>query len=204
VTLLGSGSAAALAGGTVGATAATSAAAAGSAGLWPLFLGFLRIGSVLFGSGYVLLAYLQADFVERRGWITEQQLLDATAIGQMTPGPVFTTATFVGYLLGGSPGAAVATAGIFLPAFVFVALSGPLVPRMRRSRTAGAFLDGINVVSVVLMAAVSWQLARAALLDALTIALALGSFVLLAVFRVNPVWLLLAGALAGSGATLMR
>ena len=110
-------------------------------GLASLFLVFLKIGSVLFGSGYVLLAFLRADLVVRRGWLTEGQLLDAVAVGQITPGPVFTTATFVGYLLGGFWGAAVATVGIFLPAFVFVALSGPLVPRIRRSPVAGAFLD---------------------------------------------------------------
>src|SRR5204862_6515785 len=125
--------------------AAFAAAANGASyGLWPMFLVFLKIGSVLFGSGYVLLAFLRADLVQRLGWLTEQQLLDATAVGQVTPGPVFTTATFVGYLLGGVTGAGVATLGIFLPAFVFVALSGPLVPRLRRSPVAGAVLDGVN------------------------------------------------------------
>ena len=130
-----------------------------------LFLVFLKIGSVLFGSGYVLLAFLRADLVVRRGWLTESQLLDAVAVGQVTPGPVFTTATFVGYLLGGVWGAVVATVGIFLPAFVFVALSGPLVPRIRRSPVAGAFLDGVNVASIALMALVTAQLARAAIVD---------------------------------------
>ena len=117
---------------------------------------------MLFGSGYVLLAFLRADLVQRLGWLTERQLLDAVAVGQVTPGPVFTTATFIGYVLAGVPGAVVATVGIFLPAFVFVAFSGPLIPRMRRSRIAGAALDGVNAASLALMAVVTWQLGRAA------------------------------------------
>ena len=127
--------------------------------LWPLFAIFLKIGSVLFGSGYVLLAFLRADFVERLGWLTERQLLDAVAVGQVTPGPVFTTATFIGYVLAGPAGALVATAGIFLPAFVFVALSVPLLPRLRRSKVAGAFLDGVNATWLVFGgAAAGWVL----------------------------------------------
>jgi chromate transporter len=166
-------------------------------GLLPLFLFFLKIGSVLFGSGYVLLAFLRSDLVTRWSWLTDAQLLDAVAVGQVTPGPVFTTATFIGYLLGGLPGAAVATLGIFLPAFVFVALSGPLVPRLRRSATAGAFLDGVNVAALALMAVVTWRLGRAALVDPTTIALALASGVLLIRYRLNSVWLVLAGGLIG-------
>lgn len=166
-------------------------------GLWPLFGVFLKIGSVLFGSGYVLLAFLQAELVESRGWLTEQQLLDAVAVGQVTPGPVFTTATFIGYLLGGVPGAAVATAGIFLPAFVFVALSVPILPWLRRSPVAAAFLDGVNVASLALMAVVTWQLAGAALVDWISVLLAVGSAVLLLGFRVNSSWLVLAGAAVG-------
>jgi chromate transporter len=166
-------------------------------GLWPLFWVFVKIGSVLFGSGYVLLAFLRADLVERRGWLSEQQLLDAVAVGQVTPGPVFTTATFIGYLLGGPAGAAVATVGIFLPAFVFVALSVPLLPRLRRSKVAGAFLDGVNAASLALMAVVTVQLARAALVDALTVVLAVASAILLFRFRVNATWLVLGGAVAG-------
>jgi chromate transporter len=164
--------------------------------LVPLFLVFLKIGSVLFGSGYVLLAFLRADFVHRFGWLTEQQLLDAVAAGQVTPGPVFSTATFVGYLLGGASGALLATAGIFLPAFVFVALSGPLVPRLRASRTAGAFLDGVVVASLGLMAVVTWQLGRAAIVDVPSAAIALVASVLLW-RRVNSAWLVLGGALLG-------
>jgi chromate transporter len=166
-------------------------------GLWPLFAVFLKIGAVLFGSGYVLLAFLRADLVQRLGWLTERQLLDAVAVGQITPGPVFTTATFIGFVLGGTPGALVATVGIFLPAFVFVALSGPLVPRLRRSPTAGAVLDGVNVASLALMAVVTWELGRAALVDPLTIGMALASGVLLIGYRVNSAWLVLGGAIVG-------
>jgi chromate transporter len=162
-----------------------------------MFLLFVKVGSVLFGSGYVLLAFLRADLVERLGWLTEAQLLDAIAVGQITPGPVFTTATFVGYVLGGPAGAGIATLGIFLPAFVFVALSGPLVPRLRRSARAGAALDGVNVTSLALMAVVAWQLGRAALVDPLSIVLGLLSAVALMRFRVNSAWLIALGALVG-------
>jgi len=163
----------------------------------PLFLFFLKVGSVLFGSGYVLLAFLRGDLVERWGWLTEAQLLDAVAVGQITPGPLFTTATFVGYVLAGTPGAVVATLGIFLPAFFFVAISGPFVPRLRRSRLMAAFLDGINAAAVALMAVVTWELGRAALVDPLTIALALAAAVVLWRWRVNSAWLVLGGAAAG-------
>jgi chromate transporter len=172
-------------------------------GLWPLFLFFLKVGSVLFGSGYVLLAFLRADLVERYHWLTEEQLLDAVAVGQVTPGPVFTTATFIGYILGerhgagGPAGAAVATLGIFLPAFVFVALSGPIVPRLRKYRPAGDFLDGVNAASLALMAVVTWDLGRAALRDWPTVLLAGVSAVLLLRWRVNSVWLILGGGLIG-------
>ena len=176
---------------------AAQAAGAAAFGLWPLFLFFLKVGSVLFGSGYVLLAFLRADLVERWQWLTESQLLDAVAVGQVTPGPVFTTATFIGYVLGGLPGAAVATVGIFLPAFFFVAVSGPLVPRIRRSATAGAFLDGVNAASLSLMAVVTWQLGEAALVDWLTVALFVVSLVLLLKFHLNSAWLVLGGALVG-------
>jgi chromate transporter len=166
-------------------------------GLPALFLTFLKIGSVLFGSGYVLLAFLRADLVERLGWMSEAQLLDAVAVGQVTPGPVFTTATFVGYVLGGHAGALAATAGIFLPAFVFVALSGPLVPRLRRSSWASAFLDGVNAASLALMAVVAWQLGVSAIRGPLTATLALAAAVLLLRYRVNSSWLVLGAALVG-------
>lgn len=181
---------------TTGATA-TTAVASTAFGLGPLFWVFLKIGSVLFGSGYVLLAFLQADLVERRGWLTEHQLVDAIAVGQFTPGPIFTAATFIGYVLGGIPGAAVATAGIFLPAFVFVAISGPLVPRLRASPTAGAFLDGVNVASLALMAVVTWRLGRVAIIDPVTTVLALVAAVLLFRYRVHSAWLILGGGLVG-------
>ena len=183
----------------VAALPAFSAAGAASAAfsLGGLFLVFVKIGSVLFGSGYVLLAFLRADLVVRLGWLTERQLLDAVAVGQVTPGPVFTTATFVGYLLGGAPGAVVATIGIFLPAFVFVAASGPLLPVVRRSRGARAVLDGVNVASLALMAVVTLQLARSALVGPVGITLAVVSVVALIWFRVSAAWLVMVGALAG-------
>lgn len=162
-----------------------------------LFLVFLKIGAVLFGSGYVLLAFLRADLVKGLGWLTERQLLDAVAVGQVTPGPVFTTATFIGYVLGRAPGAIAATVGIFLPSFVFVAISGPLVPRIRRSPLASAALDGVNVASLALMVVVAVQLARAALVDPLAIFLGLASAILLLRFRVNSAWLVIAGAAIG-------
>jgi chromate transporter len=182
-------------GGAAAVTAATTAAA--PFGLWPLFAVFVKAGALLFGSGYVLLAFLRADLVERLHWLSESQLIDAIAIGQVTPGPVFTTATFVGYVLGGVPGAAVATLAIFLPAFVFVALSGPLVPLLRRSVVAGAALDGVNAASLALMAVVSWHLGRASLVDGLTIGLAVASLIALVRFRVNSVWLIVAGGALG-------
>jgi chromate transporter len=183
--------------GVAAAAAAASSAGPAAFSLWALFLVFARIGAVLFGSGYVLIAFLRADVVERLGWLTERQLLDAVAVGQVTPGPLFTTATFVGYLLGGAAGAAVATVGIFLPAFVFVALSGPLVPRLRRSRVAGAVLDGVNVASLAMMAAVTVQLSLATLRAPLPLALASLSVVLLARYSINPTWLVAAGAAVG-------
>ena len=189
----------ALAAAGAGAAGATAAAAVG---LWPLFAFFVKVGSVLFGSGYVLLAFLRGGLVHDRGWLTEPQLLDAVAIGQVTPGPVFTTATFIGYVLAGGPGAAAATIGIFLPAFVFVAMSGPLVPRLRRSPLAGAVLDGVNAGSLALMGVVAAQLATSAVVDGLTLALAVGSAVCLLGLRVNSSWLVLGGAIAGYAARL--
>lgn len=162
-----------------------------------LFWIFLKIGAVLYGSGYVLLAFLRNDFVQRLGWLTEQQLLDAVAIGQFTPGPVFTTATFIGYVLAGTPGAVLATVGIFLPAFCFVALLKHLVPYMRRNLWTGALLDGVNVASLGLMAGVTFQLGQAALVDWVTWLLALVAAVVLFRCKINSAWLVLAGALIG-------
>jgi chromate transporter len=179
------------------ALAAVGAGATATVSLSSLFAFFVKVGSVLFGSGYVLLAFLRGGLVHDRGWLTESQLLDAVAIGQVTPGPVFTTATFIGYVLAGGPGAAAATLGIFLPAFVFVAMSGPLVPRLRRSPLAGAVLDGVNAASLALMGVVTAQLASSALSDGLTLALAAASAVFLFRFRVNSSWLVLGGAVVG-------
>jgi chromate transporter len=145
----------------------------------------------------VLLAFLRAVLVTRLHWLNEAQLVDAIAVGQVTPGPVFTTATFIGYLLAGPSGALVATAGIFLPAFIFVAFSGPLVPRLRSSALAGAFLDGVNVASLALMLVVTIQLARAAVVDAASAAIAIVAALLLIRFRLNATWLVLGGAVAG-------
>ncbi len=162
-----------------------------------LFLTFLKIGSVLYGSGYVLLAFLRNDFVNRLGWLTGQQLLDAVAVGQFTPGPVFTTATFIGYVVGGFSGAIVATLGIFLPAFLFVALSVPVLPHLRKSPWTAAALDGVNVAAVGLMAGVAWELGRAAVVDWFTALLAVVTAVVLIRFRVNSVWLVIGGGIAG-------
>jgi chromate transporter len=162
-----------------------------------LFFTCLKIGSILYGSGYVLLAFLRADFVTRLRWLTDQQLLDAIAVGQVTPGPLFTTATFIGYVLGGLPGAILGTLGLFLPSFVFVALTHPLVPRMRASPWLGSLLDGVIAASLGLMAAVTLQIARASLVDVPTILLALLSAVALVRLRLNSTWLVVGGALAG-------
>jgi chromate transporter len=162
-----------------------------------LFLIFLKIGAVLYGSGYVLLAFLRNDLVVNLGWLTDQQLLDAVAIGQFTPGPVFTTATFIGFIVGGWPGAALATLGIFLPSFLFVAAIGPLIPRLRDSTLLAALLDGVNVAALGLMAAVTLRLGQAAIVDWLTAVLAVVSAVLLFRFKLNSAWLVLGGAVVG-------
>jgi len=183
--------------GGAASAAAQGMTAAASVSLMTLFVTFLKIGSVLYGSGYVLLAFLRNDFVHRLGWLTDRQLLDAIAIGQVTPGPVLTTATFVGYLVGGGAGAVLATVGIFLPSFVFVAASRPLLPKIRASRWTAAFLDGVNVAALGLMAAVTWELARAAVVDWLTALLALAAAAVLIRFEVNSVWLILGGGGVG-------
>jgi chromate transporter len=166
-------------------------------GLRALFLYFVKVGCVLYGSGYVLLAFLRQDLVGNWRWLTSKQLLDAVVIGQITPGPLFTTATFIGYVLKGVPGAVAATLGIFLPAFVLCAISGPVMPWLRRSRLAGAFLDGVNAASVALMMVVTWELARTSPIDTLSIATAGVCFALLLRYRINAGWLALGGALWG-------
>jgi len=183
---------------------ATGSAAIASFSLVSLFLVFLKLGAILFGGGYVLVALIRSNLVARLGWISERQLLDAVAMGQVTPGPLSTTATFIGYVLGGLPGAAIATVAIFLPAFFFVAISGPLVPRLRRSPLAGALLDGVNVAALALIAVVTWQLFRSAVVDWTTLVLCALSFFLLIRYRVNSVWLVLGGAVVGAGATWLH
>ncbi|HEX8966267.1 MAG TPA: chromate efflux transporter [Chloroflexota bacterium] len=180
------------------------APAAAGASLGTLFLTFAKIGATLYGSGYVLLAFLHDDFVTRLGWLTDQQLLDAVAVGQFTPGPVFTTATFIGYVIGGWAGAIVATVGIFLPSFAFVAVVYPLVPRLRASTWTRAFLDGANAAAVGLMAAVVWQLGVGSLVDGPTVILALVAALLLIRFRVNSAWLVLGGGVVGLVASALR
>jgi chromate transporter len=175
-----------------------AAGAAAPVGLLTLFLTFVKIGALVFGSGYVLLAFLRADLVDRLHWLTESQLLDAVAVGQVTPGPVFTTATFIGYLIGGSWGAVLATVGIFLPGFVLVAVTRPLLSRIRRSVTAGAFLDGVNVASLSLMAVVTVQLGRAALVDIPAVLIAIVGAVLLIRWKLNSTWLIAGAAAVGA------
>jgi chromate transporter len=189
--------------GAKGAALVASAAAVPFS-LATLFLFFLKVGAVLFGSGYVLLAFLRTDLVDRLRWLTESQLLDAVAVGQITPGPVFTTATFIGYMLGGFPGAVLATLGIFLPSFFFVSISGPLIPHLRRSPLTGAFLDGVNVGAWALMAAVTLFLARDAIVDATTLALAAASAFVLIRYRVNSAWLVIGGGAVGLAMTALR
>jgi chromate transporter len=189
-----------------GAKGVALAAAAGAVpfSLTTLFLFFLKVGAVLFGSGYVLLAFLRTDLVDRLRWLTESQLLDAVAVGQITPGPVFTTATFIGYIVGGFPGAVLATLGIFLPSFFFVSISGPLIPHLRRSQLAGAFLDGVNVGAWALMAAVTLFLARDAIVDVTTLMLAAASAFVLIRYRVNSAWLVIGGGAVGLAMTALR
>ncbi len=178
-----------------GAMQATAAVATGK--LATLALTCLKLGAVVYGSGYVLLAFLRQDFVERLRWLTDRQLIDAVIVGQFTPGPVFTTATFIGYLVGRVPGALLATLAIFLPSFVLVALVYPIVPRLRRSPWTSAFLDGVNAAALGLMAAVTWQLGRAAIVDGFTLALAVVAGAVLLRLKVNSAWLVGGGAAVG-------
>jgi chromate transporter len=174
-----------------------SAGAGGAVSLASLFLYFLKVGAVLFGSGYVLLAVLRADLVVRMKWLTDTQLLDAIAVSQATPGPFFTVSTFIGYLLGGWRGAGLATLGMFLPAFAYVAATASFLPKLRKSPVASAFLDGVNTAAVALMAYVGWQFARAALVNVPAVALALVSALLVFRYKINSAWLVLGGAIAG-------
>jgi len=169
-----------------------------------LFLTFLKIGSVLYGSGYVLLAFLRSEFVINLGWLTDQQIIDAVAIGQVTPGPLSTAATFLGYILGGIPGGLLATLGMFLPSFLIVILTKPFIPRMRDSKFFGAFLDGVNAGSLGLMTVVAWQLARAAFVDLPAVLLGIVSFLLVVWARVNSTWIILGAVLIGLGRYLFN
>jgi chromate transporter len=162
-----------------------------------LFLTFLKVGAVLYGSGYVLLAFLEEDLVDRLGWLTQDQLLDAISIGQVTPGPLFSTATFVGYVVAGLPGAVVATIGIFLPSFILVGLLIRLVDKIRERTWSSAFLDGVNAASVALMAGITVVLAKDAVVDVLTAGLALVTALILWRTRINSAWLIAGGALVG-------
>jgi chromate transporter len=182
---------------TPAAMVSSVAGAATAFSLTTMFFFFLKVGAVLFGSGYVLLAFIRTDLVDQLHWMTNAQLLDAVAVGQVTPGPVFTTATFIGYMLGGVRGAIVATIGIFLPSFIFVSISGPLIPKLRRSAVAGAFLDGVNVGAWALMVAVTYYLGRDALVDVVSIVLSAVSAIALLRYRINSAWLVIAGALIG-------
>lgn len=170
---------------------------AASFSLTTMFLSFLKIGAVLYGGGYVLFTFLRAEFVERLAWLTDKQLLDAIAIGQVTPGPLFTSATFIGYLLGGLPGGLVATLGIFLPSFIFVWLSAPWITKARSSQLASAFLDGVNVSALALMAAVTWQLSQDSFVDMATLAIGIVAAILLFRYKVNSAWLVLGGGVVG-------
>lgn len=181
----------------LGAMIVAATAAAAPTGLLRLFLAFLKIGSVVFGSGYVLLAFLQTEFVTNLHWLTNQQLLDAVAVGQFTPGPVFTTATFIGYIVAGWIGAVLATVAIFLPGFVLVALSGPIIPRLRRSPLAAAALDGVVAASLALMAVVTWHLGKASILDWTTLAIFGLSLIALLRFKLNSAWLIATAGVVG-------
>jgi chromate transporter len=174
-----------------------AAAGAGGVSLWKLGLFFLKIGSVLYGSGYVLIAFLEGGLVEDYGWLTQQQLMDAVAVGQFTPGPVFSAATFIGYILEGVPGALVATAAIFLPSFFFVLLLNPLIPKLRRSAWMSAFLDAVNVAAIALMLAVTIELGITTLRTWPAWIIALTTGFLTVSYRVNAAWLILSGAVLG-------
>jgi chromate transporter len=184
-------------GSAIGAWLSLGTGAGAALGVLPVFLYFLKIGAVLVGSGYVLLPVLRSDLVVKLHWLSDAQLLDAVAVSQATPGPFFTVATFIGFLLAGWKGAALATVGMFLPAFVYVGVTSGFLPRLRKSPLAGAFLDGVNAAAVALMAFVGWQFGRAALANFPAVLLGAVSAVLVFRYKVNSTWLVLGGALAG-------
>ncbi len=183
-----------------GAPALASVAATLPFSLTLLFWKFLRMGSVLYGSGYVLLPFLRSEFVERTGWLSEAQLMDAVSVGQATPGPFFTTASFVGYLLGGVPGGLLATLGIFLPAFVFVAASNPWLPRIRKTPALGRLLDGVNAASLALMTGAAWQTGRSSIVDAVSAVICALAAYLLFRRETASTWLMAGGGMIGLAA----
>ncbi|MEH2037842.1 chromate efflux transporter [Nostoc sp.] len=192
------------------ATSVATGSTVANVSLWQLGWFFLKVGSVLFGGGYLLVAFLQGGLVQEYGWLTQQQLLDAIAIGQFTPGPVLSTATFIGYVIAGIPGAIVATIGIFLPSFVFVAALNPLIPRLRASSWTRVFLDAVNVSAVALMVVTTLQLGAATLtlpqapfVDFLGLAIAIVSAILAIRFRINAAWLVFGSAFIGWSASLL-
>ncbi|MFH1121531.1 MAG: chromate efflux transporter [Bacteroidota bacterium] len=177
-------------------TPAISVAASGLT-TWSIFWVFLKVGSVLYGSGYVIFAYLDAEVVSR-GWLSRQQLMDAIAVGQFTPGPILSTVTFIGYLLAGTQGAIIATMGVFLPSFVFVLVLNPWIPKMRRSKIMGWFLDAVNVASIAVMATVLFVMGRDTLTDWRAALIAAGGILMIFVFKkVSPVFLVIGEAIAG-------
>jgi chromate transporter len=183
--------------GGLGTLAAGFGAAAVGASLWKLGLFFLKVGAILYGSGYVLIAFLHGDLVAGYGWLTDQQLLDAVAVGQVTPGPVLSTATFIGYVIGGTPGAVVATVAIFLPSFFFVLMLNPLIPRLRSWPWTAAFLDSINVSALALMVAVTLELGAVVMTSWTAWLIAAVAAVLTLRFRVNAAWVVVGAAAAG-------
>nr|OEJ77866.1 hypothetical protein A5482_14875 [Cyanobacterium sp. IPPAS B-1200] len=162
-----------------------------------VFLFFLKVGCFLYGSGYVLLAFLERTLVEQNQWLTSQELLDAIAIGQFTPGPILTTATFIGYLLAGNLGAITATFGLFLPSFILVLIINPWVDKLRKSPVTSALLDGINAASVGLMVGVAFILAREALIDPITVVMGIGALILILRYQINSIWLIVGGGMLG-------
>jgi chromate transporter len=186
-----------------GAAVVAGASGAAAVSLWQLGFFFLKVGAVLYGSGYVLVAFLQGGLVEQWGWITQTQLLDAIAIGQFTPGPVLSTATFVGFVIDGPAGAAVATLGIFLPSFLFVLILNPVIPRLRESPLMSCFLDAVNVSAVALMLAVTIELGVRSLVTWETALIAAVAAFLALRVRLNAAWIVLAGAVMGTALGLL-
>jgi chromate transporter len=187
-----------------GAASAATAPVAAKVSLGRIALFFLKVGAVLYGGGYVLLAFLDQGLVRQHAWLTQQQLLDSVAIGQFTPGPVLSTATFIGYLLGGAPGAAVATVAIFLPSFFYVALLAPVLFKLRRSPWMAAFLDSVNVCAIALMAGVTVRLAQDALRAWPAWVIAAVAAAVLLRWKLSPAWVVLGGGVAGLALAALR